>query len=166
MKLIHSTLLSALVALAPLSAKAGHHESENHSKHNLKNAVDQLMDAFEKESVAMFDDAMAKDSDMVTFGTDASERWVGFDEVRDSFAKQVSAFEVERIDTKNQVIKASNSGEVAWFSQVVDWHISSGGNSQTVSGIRVTGVLEKRGTEWKIVQFHTSAPVQGQVVEY
>lgn len=166
MKLIHSTILSAMVAMAPLTVYAGHHESEKHAKPNLKNAVDQLMDAFEKESVAMFDDAMAKDSDMVTFGTDASERWVGFDEVRDSFAKQVSAFEVERIDTKSQVIKTSNSGEVAWFSQIVDWHISSNGKSQTVPGIRVTGVLEKRGEHWKIVQFHTSAPVQGQVVEY
>lgn len=166
MKFMHSTLLWVLVALAAPSAHAGHHESETRSKHNLKNAVDQLMGAFEKESVEMFDAVMAKDSDMVSFGTDASERWVGFDEVRSSFAKQVGAFEVERIDTKSQVIKASSSGEVAWFSQVVDWHISSDGNSQTISGIRVTGVLEKRGTEWKIVQFHTSAPVQGQVVEY
>jgi hypothetical protein len=166
MKLMHSTLLFVLVALATLSANAGHHEPEKHAKSNLKSAVDQLMGAFEKESVEMFDDVMAQDSDMVSFGTDASERWVGFDEVRDSFAKQVGAFEVESIDTKEQVIKASKSGEVAWFSQVVDWHISSGGNSQTISGIRVTGVLEKRGTEWKIVQFHTSAPVQGQVVEY
>ena len=166
MKSMQGTLLSALVALAALSANAGHHESEKHSKPNLINAVSQLMGAFEEESVEMFEDIMAKDTDMVTFGTDASERWVGFDEVRDSFAKQVGAFEVERIDTKNQVIKTSNSGEVAWFSQIVDWHISSGGNSQTIPGIRITGVLEKRGTEWKIVQFHTSAPVQGQVVEY
>lgn len=166
MKLMHGTLLSALVALAALSAHAAHHASEKHSKPNLKNAVDQLMGAFEKESVEMFDDVMAKDTGMVTFGTDASERWVGFDEVRDSFAKQIRAFEVERIDTRNQVIKTSNSGEVAWFSQIVDWHISSGGNSQAIPGIRVTGVLEKRGTEWKIVQFHTSAPIQGQVVEY
>jgi hypothetical protein len=166
MKLIHGTLLSALLALTALNANAGHHESEQHFIPNLKNAVDQLMGAFEKESVEMFDDVMAKDAGMVTFGTDASERWVGFDEVRDSFAKQIGAFEVERIDTRNQVIKTSSSGEVAWFSQIVDWHISSGGNSQTIPGIRVTGVLEKRGAEWKIVQFHTSAPVQGQVVEY
>ena len=166
MKLMHSTLLFVLVALATLSANAGHHESEKHAKSNLKSAVDQLMGAFEKESVEMFDDVMAQDSDMVSFGTDASERWVGFDEVRDSFAKQVGAFEVESIDTKEQVIKASKSGEVAWFSQVVNWHISIGGNSQTIPGIRVTGVLEKRGTDWKIVQFRTSAPVQGQVVEY
>jgi len=167
MKLMHTTIiLSALVALAAMGAHAGHHESEKHAKSKLQNAVDQLMGAFEKESVEMFDDVMAKDTDMVTFGTDASERWVGLDEVRDSFAKQVGAFEVESIDTKNQVIKTSNSSEVAWFTQIVDWHISSGGDSQTISGIRVTGVLEKRGTDWKIVQFHTSAPVQGQVVEY
>lgn len=166
MKLMRSTILSALVAIAAMSAHAGHHESAKHTKSNLKNAVDQLMGAFEKESVEMFDNVMAKDTGMVTFGTDASERWVGFDEVRDSFAKQVGAFEVERIDTKNQVIKTSSSGEVAWFSQIVDWHISSNGKPHTIPEIRVTGVLEKRGTKWKIVQFHTSAPVQGQVVEY
>ena len=59
MKLMHSTILCAMVAMAPLTGYAGHHESEKHAKPNLKNAVDQLMDAFEKESVAMFDDAMA-----------------------------------------------------------------------------------------------------------
>ena len=166
MKLMRSTILSALVAIAAMSAQAGRHESAQPTKTNLKSAVDQLMGAFEKESVEMFDNVMAKDTGMVTFGTDASERWVGFDEVRNSFAKQVGAFEVERIDTKNQVIKTSSSGEVAWFSQIVDWHISNNGKSQTIPEIRVTGVLEKRGTKWKIVQFHTSAPVQGQVVEY
>ena len=47
MKLMQSTIL-ALVAMAPLNVHAGHHESEKHAKPNLKNAVDQLMDAFEK----------------------------------------------------------------------------------------------------------------------
>lgn len=166
MTILQQILLFVMVGLTALSANAGHHESEKAPKSDLKVAVDQLMGAFEKESVEIFDRIMAKDTGMVTFGTDGSERWVGFDAVRDSFAKQVGAFEVERIDTKNQVIKTSISGDVAWFSQVVDWHILSGGNSQTIPGIRVTGVLEKRGANWKIVQFHTSAPVKGQVVEY
>ena len=126
MKLMHGTLLSALVALAALSAHAAHHASEKHSKPNLKNAVDQLMGAFEKESVEMFDDVMAKDTGMVTFGTDASERWVGFDEVRDSFANQIGAFEVERIDTRNQVIK----------QHIQSTHGSSSG-SQSCSLIRL-----------------------------
>ena len=166
MKFLRCNLFFAMVGIASLSANAGHHESEEQPKSDLTVAVDQFMDAFEKESVEMFESIMAKDSDMVTFGTDASERWVGFDAVRDSFAKQVGAFEVEKIDTKDQVIKIAISGKVAWFSQVVDWQIASNGNSQTISGIRVTGVLEKRGPAWKIVQFHTSAPVEGQIVEY
>ena len=91
---------------------------------------------------------------------------MGFEAVRDSFAKQVSAFEVEKINTSNQVIKIGGEGSVAWFSQVVDWSISINGSSQSVPGIRVTGVLEKSSDGWKIVQFHTSAPVQGQVVAY
>ena len=166
MKFLRFSLFFAMMAIAPLSANAGHHESEEQPEADLTVAVDQFMDAFEKESVEMFESIMAKDSDMVTFGTDASERWVGFDAVRDSFAKQVGAFEVEKIDTKDQVIKTAISGKVAWFSQIVDWQIASNGNSQTISGVRVTGVLEKRGPVWKIVQFHTSAPIEGQIVEY
>ena len=166
MKFLRFSLFFAMMAIAPLSANAGHHESEEQPEADLTVAVDQFMDAFEKESVEMFESIMAKDPDMVTFGTDASERWVGFDAVRDSFAKQVGAFEVEKIDTKDQVIKTAISGKVAWFSQIVDWQIASNGNSQTISGVRVTGVLEKRGPVWKIVQFHTSAPIEGQIVEY
>ena len=48
---MHSTILCAMVAMAPFTGYAGHHELEKHAKPNLKNAVDQLMDAFENESV-------------------------------------------------------------------------------------------------------------------
>ena len=153
-----------LIAVVPagVSAQPSNFEQNN----EVKTTVDALMGAFEAEDITKFEEIMARDPSMVTFGTDASERWVGFEAVRDSFAKQVSAFEVEKINTSNQVIKIGGEGSVAWFSQVVDWSISINGSSQSVPGIRVTGVLEKSSDGWKIVQFHTSAPVQGQVVAY
>ena len=42
----------------------------------------------------------------------------------------------------------------------------SGGEKTVIKDIRFTGVLEKRGKNWKIVQFHSSVGVAGQVLEY
>ena len=91
-------------------ANAGHHESEEQPKSDLTVAVDQFMDAL-KESVEMFDSIMAKDSDMVTFGTDASERWADLMPL-EILAKQVGVSS-RKIDTKDQVIKMAISGKVA-----------------------------------------------------
>ena len=35
-----------------------------------------------------------------------------------------------------------------------------------IEGIRYTGVMEKIAENWKIVQFHCSVGVEGQVLEY
>ena len=43
---------------------------------------------------------------------------------------------------------------------------ASGGEKTLIKDIRFTGVLEKRGKNWKIVQFHSSVGVAGQVLEY
>lgn len=67
------------------------------------------MEAFEEESVEIFENVRVTNSDVVTFGTDASERRGGFDAVRNFFAKQVGAFEADKIDNKNQALKTSMS---------------------------------------------------------
>ena len=103
---------------------------------------------------------------MITFGTDAAERWVGKRALMASFEKQISAFDVERIDISDQVIRLSQSETTAWFSEIADWHVQVGGKTDIIQGIRITGVLERQAGGWKIVQFHTSAPVAGQIVEY
>ena len=40
-----------------------------------------------------------------------------------SFEKQISAFDVERIDISDQVIRLSQSETTAWFSEIADWHV-------------------------------------------
>jgi hypothetical protein len=67
------------------------------------------MGAFEEECVEIYENIMLTNSDVVTFGTDASERWGGFDAVRNFFTKQLGALEADKIDTKNQVLKTSMS---------------------------------------------------------
>ena len=161
--------LLVLLFLSLGNAFAGHHEADEQAKTALvevQAVVDRYMEAFERGDSALFASLMADDEMMITFGTDAAERWVGKRNLLASFEKQISAFDVERIDISDQVIRLSHSETTAWFSEIADWHVQVGGKIDTIQGIRITGVLEKQEGEWKIVQFHTSAPVAGQVVEY
>ena len=161
--------LFVLLFLSLSNVFAGHHESDEQTKTSLlevQAVVNLYMDAFEQGDSALFASLMADDEMMVTFGTDVAERWIGKRNLLASFEKQVSAFDVERIDISDQVIRLSQSETTAWFSEIADWYVQVGGKTDIIQGIRITGVLEKQGGEWKIVQFHTSAPVVGQIIEY
>lgn len=158
-----------LLFLSLGNAFAGHHESDGQDAPamiEVQRVVDQYTEALERGDSALFASLMADDEMMITFGTDAAERWVGKRSLMASFEKQISAFDIERIDVSDQVIRLSQSETTAWFSELADWHVQVGGKTDVIQGIRITGVLEKQAGGWKIVQFHTSAPVAGQIVEY
>ena len=125
-----------------------------------------MWESFVQGDHKMFAETMAQDPDMVTFGTDASERWDSWQELEDSVALQFDAFDVISVERKNKSLKISNSGNTAWFSETVDWEFLSNGKTEEVKDIRYTGVMEYRKGHWKIVQFHCSVGVAGQVIEY
>ena len=141
-------------------------DSFSHADHGAEMTVSKMWKAFKESDVELFSMTMAKDKNMVTFGTDAVERWEGWNALEASIEEQFSAFNVLNIKRKNKVLNYSKSGDTAWFSEVVDWEVMSGGEKTVIKDIRFTGVLEKRGKNWKIVQFHSSVGVAGQVLEY
>ncbi|MBT8395582.1 MAG: nuclear transport factor 2 family protein, partial [Gemmatimonadetes bacterium] len=118
-----------------------------------------------EEDIALFDAAFSQDSDMVIFGTDAAEYWVGHDTARESLAFQLEVFEDTESTVRNQVVKVHDSGEVAWFTEMMDLEVTSGEDRAELT-VWFSGVLEKKDDGWKIVQFHASVPVAGQAVEY
>ena len=128
--------------------------------------IDKLWLSFKNGDVEMFSQVMSKDTDLVSFGTDEVERWQGWGALEDSIKEQFASFNVLGIERKNKTIKYSKTGETAWFSEVVDWEVLSGGQKALLEGIRFTGVLENRSGTWVIVQFHSSVGVAGQVIEY
>ena len=128
--------------------------------------ISKMWESFVQGDHKMFAETMAQDPDMGTFGTDAAERWDGGDELQKSVKDQFKAFNILNVNRKNQKLKLSNSGEVAWFSEIVDWEFLVEGKKQIIKGVRYTGVMEKRKNEWKIVQFHSSVGVSGQVIAY
>ena len=138
----------------------------SHTEYEAEMTVSKMWKAFKDSDVELFSNTMAKDKNMVTFGTDVLERWEGWNALEVSIEEQFSAFDVININRKNKVLNYSKSGDTAWFSEVVDWEVMSGGEKTLIENIRFTGALEKRGKNWKIVQFHSSVGVAGQALEY
>ena len=128
--------------------------------------ISKMWESFVQGDHKMFAETMAQDTDMVTFGTDASERWDGWDDLQKSVKNQFDAFDILNVKRMNKKLNLSNSGDVAWFSEIVDWEFLVEGKKQVIEGVRYTGVMEKRENEWKIVQFHSSVGVSGQVIAY
>ena len=114
----------------------------------------------------LFSRIIAHDADMVNYGTDAAEHFVGWEALQKAVEEMFPAFENIKITVKDQVIKVHSSGTVAWFSQVWDWDLVAEGQPVSAPGCRFTGVLEKRNNSWVFVQFHNSVPVAGQAAEY
>jgi len=131
-----------------------------------KAVVDLFPQVMATEDMDLMGQIFAHDPNMVIFGTDASERWVGWDAFRASVEVQFASYENAEVVTRDQVVTVHPSGEVAWFSEVMDWHLTAGGEPVSLEGMRMTGVLEKRPGAWVFVQMHVSVPVAGQAVEY
>jgi len=128
--------------------------------------VAKLWRAFEIQDLDLLSQVMAHDSDMIIIGSDAAERWVGYEPFIAAEEQMFASFDVEQFSIHDQVLTIHESGQVVWFSAVLDGEVTVGGEHQSVEGVRFTGVLEKRDSGWVIVQYHSSVPVAGQHIEY
>ena len=129
-------------------------------------ALNQFGRMWENEDMDTFDRLIAHDADMVIVGTDEGEYVVGYDAFRRSRQQQFESFENVEFYVKNQHVKLSQRGHVAWFTEMFDLFILAEGSPVSLENLRLSGVMEKRGDQWKIVQLHTSVPVAGQAAEY
>ncbi|MBI4553430.1 MAG: nuclear transport factor 2 family protein [Candidatus Latescibacteria bacterium] len=128
-------------------------------KVKVKSVVDQFEQVWETEDMELLSKIMAHDADMVNYGSDAAEHFVGWEALKEAVEKMFPSLENTKITVKDQVIKVHPSGNVAWFSEVWDWDLVIEGKPVHSEGQRFTGVLEKRNGQWVFVQFHNSVPV-------
>lgn len=133
-------------------------------------AVAAVLDQFDQmwvnEDLDLLSRIFAHDPDMVNFGTDAAEIWVGYDALRASMVAQFEAYSNTQVTTHDRVIRVHGDGAVAWFSQLWDVQVETGGEAVVLEGMRCTGVLEKRDGAWLLVHIHASVPVSGQAMTY
>ena len=106
---------------------------------------------------ALFESIFAKDDDFFTYYPDSKSTvmgWSQFERFLDGWMDPRS--KAKGYDIRNLRIFVSRTGEVAWFSAIVDDEGEFDGKPWGAKNIRWTGVLEKRGGCWKICQQHMS----------
>ena len=135
-------------------------------KVEVKSVLDQIVQAWETMDIEMVSKIFAHETDMVTFGTDPDEQFVGWKPLEASLQKQFDSYENPDVSVRDQLIKVSDFGNVAWFSEIMDINLVAQGEPVNVEGMRVTGVLEKRNGNWVIVQSHWSVTGAEQVIKY
>lgn len=106
---------------------------------------------------ALFESVFAGDDDFFTYFPDSKSTalgWHQFEKFLEDWMDPRS--KATGYDIRNLRVVISKTGDVAWFSAIVDDEGEFDGKPWGTKDIRWTGVLEKRGGRWKICQQHMS----------
>ena len=133
-------------------------DATNDQRQIVKALHDSFRWAFTRDR-ALFESVFAKDDDFFTYYPESESTvlgWKEFEKLLDSWMdprNKATGYEI-----RNLRIVISRTGDVAWFSAIVDDEGEFDGKPWGTKDIRWTGVLEKRDGAWKICQQHMSQP--------
>jgi len=107
---------------------------------------------------ALLDSVFTHDGDLFIYNPGVMEPDIGFEPLEALWKQFWSSddFKATGFDLRNLRINLSRSGDVAWFSGVMDDHGEWQGEPASWLNTRWTGVLERRDNRWRIVQQHFS----------
>jgi ketosteroid isomerase-like protein len=136
--------------------KSGSHSDEKDEQLIIKTLNDAFGWALTKDRT-LFESIFANDDDFFTFYPSSKDTvlgWSNFEKYLDNWMDPRNI--AKGYEIRNLRVKISKSGDVAWFSCVVDDEGEFDGKPWGAKDIRWTGVLEKRGETWVICQQHIS----------
>ena len=106
---------------------------------------------------ALLERIIAHDADLFIFHPDSKSTVVGWDAFAKNFAFWLDPrFKATSFDVRDLRVTFARSGEVCWFSAMLDDLAEWDGKPAGWKDTRWTGVLEKRDGKWVIVQMHFS----------
>jgi ketosteroid isomerase-like protein len=157
--MLRFALLLCLVA-TPLSA--GLPEPIDHPDYETVKAVieDSIGWAVDKDLDRLLQ-IFANDDDLLIWWVGSSSGADGIDDLKRTAETvwMTDDFKATRFEFRDVRIRFSKDGSMAWFACELDDCGIWKGEEHCASNIRNTGILEKRGHQWTIVQSHASWPV-------
>jgi ketosteroid isomerase-like protein len=109
---------------------------------------------------ALAESTLAHDDDLFYFWTSSTFTVRGWNQHLKYFDMWMDPrFKAVRTDVRDLEIHLSRSGDVAWYSAILDDVVEWDGKTGGGENLRWTGVLEKRDGAWVIVQMHASFAV-------
>lgn len=128
--------------------------------------LDDFVLAHETKDLDLLSSCFSDKPDIIILGTDEDELWVDKKSMVDAQIRAYDTFDKVKLSVRDKVLKIDSSGKTAWFYMKVNWFVESEGEKYKFDDVRTTGVLENITGNWRIVQIHTSLPVEGKAVSY
>lgn len=125
---------------------------------SIKLVLEKYALANENEDMGLIEDIWCPSESIVSFGTEGGEKHIGFKEIKKAVQNQFNNFSDTYISYRDQIIEVSESGNTAWFSEIINYNFILDGEANSFEGLRYTGVLVKKDGKWKLVQTHMSVP--------
>ena len=121
----------------------------------IKSVLGEYIAAVERKDLRRYGGVMDHNPGMVNFGTDASERIVGWDLLKKAMNAQFASLTKQRISATFTTVALAPNGRFAWATSM--WLFRAKMGKQAIRlPVRSSWVLEKRGRRWVIVHFHKS----------
>ena len=128
-----------------------------------KDFIASQFDFFSESSLELAKETFTEDA--VLIGTDAAEYLSGWSEIEPSIEGQLAIKDPVFTSRKLNVFM-SDGGDMASYTQELDFTFNVGGEPGEVNNVRNSGVIKKIDGQWKVVQIHWSIGLKGQAVEY
>ncbi|PHS21971.1 MAG: hypothetical protein COA84_14525 [Robiginitomaculum sp.] len=149
MRFVFVIFLFSLAGLTACSAPASPSQTRAQSQKSAEATLEQFYEAAAK---ADFDSFIATFSKSAKFyGTDATEVW-DYEAFSPDIKKSFATNGGWDFDLKDRHITLSQNGDVAWFAELTHFN-------NTDYLLRPTGVMQKEGGAWKIVQIVMGIPI-------
>ncbi len=119
---------------------------------------DCIMWPYPEKNIDRLYSSVAKDADFLIFHPDSASTIIGYDAFQHMIDNVFLKDELKATGSsiRELRINLSESGDVAWYSCILDDTGEWAGNPYKWLNTRWTGVLEKREGKWLIVQMHFS----------
>lgn len=159
MNKLYFLIIVGLIALQSCDCNnQGKNVDLNLEKEKVALVLEKYVIANEKQEMNLVQEIWASDPDIVVLGTNSDEKIVGWEQIRSTLQRQFDSFDDTYISVRDQVININETGNTAWFSEIMNYNYIYQGRAIQFEGLRFTGVLEKKDGEWHIVQSHISIP--------
>jgi uncharacterized protein (TIGR02246 family) len=148
---------SIIFIIAALTLMTGCQKAEDTAaeKSAIKAVLDTYVRSIENEDIELYARIFEHDSDMVNFGSAATQRIVGWDALRKVIDAQNPLLSGTKITQSDVSTNVSPEGRFAWATSM--WNFKATIGAQAIElPVRCTWILEKRDKDWKIVHFHKS----------
>ena len=130
--------------------------SESETVKEVRNTILEIYKGFEKLDANLVDQNFSHDNELLAFGTDWDEKFVGWKEYKDVHTIQFKALSSMKFKSRELSIHCQD--KFAWIADRPHWEIATKNGEKINNDVRLTAVLKKDESHgrWLVVQWHVS----------